>query len=199
MLLVALLAPVGWAEGGAPRGGDRFVNLAGVRPRPSRYATWSFLARKVWTTIVGRAGGAHLVPYDAAAIRANPSVTWIGHATFLVRMDGVTFLTDPMFSQRASPVSFAGPPRLVPPGVPLDALPKIDFVTLSHDHYDHTDMASIARPARCAFHRRARHGGSRARGGRRDRRARLVAEHASRTRARALRAGAAFLGTRPLG
>src|SRR3989442_6531535 len=63
-------------------------------------------------------------------------------------MDGVTFLTDPIFSERASPVSFAGPKRLVPPGVPLDELPPIDFVTLSHDHYDHTDLASIEALAR---------------------------------------------------
>ncbi len=78
------------------------------------------------------------------AIAHNPSVTWIGHATLLVRMDGVAFLTDPMFSERASPMSFAGPKRLAPPGVPLDALPPIDFAVLSHDHYDHTDLPSIA-------------------------------------------------------
>src|SRR2546428_12221526 len=78
----------------------------------------------------------------------NASLTWIGHSTFLVRMDGVTFLTDPVFAERASPVSFAGPKRLVPPGVPLDELPPIDFVTLSHDHYDHTDLASIGALAR---------------------------------------------------
>src|SRR6185369_16438340 len=107
-----------------------------------------FLARKVWTSTVGRVGGAPFVRYDPDAILANPSVTWIGHAAFLVRMDGVTFLTDPMFSARASPLAFAGPKRLVPPGVPLDALPPIDFVTLSHDHYDHTDLDSIEALAR---------------------------------------------------
>ena len=73
---------------------------------------------------------------SAGAASHNPSITWIGHATMLVRMDGVTFLTDPIFSERASPVSFAGPKRLVPPGVPLDALPPIDFV------------ARLARPLR---------------------------------------------------
>ncbi len=129
--------------GGAPRRGDRFVNYAGPRPGAPVLAMAPFLARKVWTSLVGREGGARRVPYDAAALAQSPSVTWIGHATFLVRMDGVTFLTDPMFSERASPVGFAGPKRLVPPGVAIEALPRIDFVTLSHDHYDHTDLASI--------------------------------------------------------
>jgi N-acyl-phosphatidylethanolamine-hydrolysing phospholipase D len=70
-------------------------------------------------------------------------VTWIGHATLLVRMDGAGFLTDPVFSERASPLSFAGPRRLVPPGVPLAELPPLDFALLSHDHYDHADLPSM--------------------------------------------------------
>ncbi len=133
-----------YADGGAPRDGDRFVNLVGRRPRPPISAVVPFLARKVWTSVVERSGGAPLVRFDPAALAASPSITWIGHATFLVRMDGVTFLTDPMFSKRASPVGFAGPKRHAPPGVPLDALPPIDFATISHDHYDHADTASIA-------------------------------------------------------
>src|SRR5258705_6422847 len=67
----------------------------------------------------------------------------MGPSTFRVGMDGVTFLTDPMFSERASPFSSAGPRRMVPPGVPLDALPAVDFVLLSHDHYDHADLGSV--------------------------------------------------------
>jgi N-acyl-phosphatidylethanolamine-hydrolysing phospholipase D len=102
-----------------------------------------FFLRKAWTSLRPRAGAAPLVPFDRAALSENPSVTWIGHATMLVRMDGVTFLTDPMFSERASPLTFAGPRRLVPPGVPIDELPPVDFAVLSHDHYDHTDTASI--------------------------------------------------------
>ena len=131
------------ARAEAPRDGDAFRNLAGSRSWPGPGITLPFFARKAWTTIVGRDGAAPRVAYDPAAMLANPSVTWIGHSTFLVRMDGMTFLTDPMFSERASPVSFAGPQRLVAPGVPLDALPRIDFVTLSHDHYDHADLPSI--------------------------------------------------------
>jgi hypothetical protein len=99
--------------------------------------------RKIWTSFVPRPGAASRVPYDTAALAHNPSLTWIGHASFLVRMDGVTFLTDPIFSKRAGPVPFAGPRRLVPPGVPLDALPPVDFALLSHDHYDHADLASV--------------------------------------------------------
>jgi N-acyl-phosphatidylethanolamine-hydrolysing phospholipase D len=155
MIVVAAIVTVAvasHAQEGARRDGDRFMNAGGHRPSTPRTEVFAFLARKTWTSFVPRVGGARLVPYDRAVLAENPSlapsVTWIGHATFLVRMDGVTFLTDPMFSERASPVSFAGPPRLVPPGVPLDALPKIDFATLSHDHYDHTDMASIAALAR---------------------------------------------------
>jgi N-acyl-phosphatidylethanolamine-hydrolysing phospholipase D len=106
-----------------------------------------FFLRRTWTTLAGRAGAAPVVPYDRAALGQDPSVTWIGHSTMLVRMDGATFLTDPMFSDRASPVPFLGPKRLVPPGVPIDDLPAIDFATLSHDHYDHTDLPSIARLA----------------------------------------------------
>jgi len=119
------------------------MNTVGPLARGGAGVALPFFARKVWGTIFPRAGAAPLVPYDPQTLTHNPSITWIGHATMLVRMDGVTFLTDPMFSDRASPVSFAGPERLVAPGVPLAALPPIDFAVLSHDHYDHTDLPSI--------------------------------------------------------
>jgi len=133
---------------GAPRDGERFVNAAGPRPLPGAAVMMPFLLGKVWASVAGRAGAAPAVAFDPDALRHNPSLTWIGHSTFLVRMDGVTFLTDPIFSERASPVSFAGPQRLVAPGVPLEALPALDFVLVSHDHYDHFDLASIAALAR---------------------------------------------------
>lgn len=139
--------PVWRVNAGAPRDGDVFLNTAHPLARGGASVALPFFARRIWTNFSGRTGMPPVVPYDAQAIMHNPSITWIGHATMLVRMDGMTFLTDPMFSERASPLSFVGPARLVPPGVPIEALPKIDFVTLSHDHYDHTDLPSIRRLA----------------------------------------------------
>jgi N-acyl-phosphatidylethanolamine-hydrolysing phospholipase D len=68
---------------------------------------------------------------------------WIGHSTFLIRMHGLTILTDPVFSKRASPVQWAGPKRSTPVALQLEQLPPIDVVILSHDHYDHTDLNSL--------------------------------------------------------
>lgn len=69
--------------------------------------------------------------------------TWIGHATFLLQMDGLNILTDPIFSERCSPVQFAGSRRVTP--MPLDParLPQIDCVVISHNHYDHLDKGSV--------------------------------------------------------
>lgn len=72
-----------------------------------------------------------------------PSITWIGHATLLVQIGGLNILTDPVFSERAFPVSFLGPKRHQPPGVALKDLPHIDAVVISHDHYDHLDLPSV--------------------------------------------------------
>ncbi len=70
-------------------------------------------------------------------------MVWIGHATYLINKDNLTILTDPVFSKRASPVRFAGPKRLIPPAIPIDKLPKIDVITVSHNHYDHLDLRSL--------------------------------------------------------
>jgi L-ascorbate metabolism protein UlaG (beta-lactamase superfamily) len=77
------------------------------------------------------------VPSDRIA------VTFIGHATFLLQLGGVTFLTDPIWSERASPVPFAGPRRVRAPGQPLAALPPVDVLLVSHNHYDHMDLPTL--------------------------------------------------------
>jgi N-acyl-phosphatidylethanolamine-hydrolysing phospholipase D len=73
----------------------------------------------------------------------QPRVTWVNHSTFLVEVAGVRFLTDPIWSERASPVPWAGPKRRHAPGIPLDAVGTVDFVVVSHDHYDHLDAATV--------------------------------------------------------
>ena len=69
--------------------------------------------------------------------------TWLGHSTVLVEIDGVNVLTDPVWGERASPWSFAGPKRFQPVPVPIAALPPLDAVVISHDHYDHLDFPTI--------------------------------------------------------
>lgn len=79
----------------------------------------------------------------AAGADMRPLVTWIGHATVMAQLGGLTVLTDPVFSERVSPVSFIGPRRHQPPGVALVDLPHVDVVLVSHNHYDHLDDASV--------------------------------------------------------
>lgn len=80
-------------------------------------------------------------------------VTWLGHSTLLLEIDGGRFLTDPIWSDRASPSTLIGPLRFHPPPLPLDSLGELDAVLISHDHYDHLDMETIRRlaPLRVPF------------------------------------------------
>lgn len=110
--------------------------------------SWVF-SRLVGGFPTGEMPPGHLVPRDEAraalaAMQGRDSVTWIGHMTALLRLDGKWVLTDPWFSERASPFSFMGPKRYAPPGLAIDDLPPIDVVVLSHNHYDHLDLDSIA-------------------------------------------------------
>ena len=86
-----------------------------------------------------------------ATPRAEPhaiTATWVGHSSFLLQVGGQNLLVDPVWSDRVSPLPFAGPRRYTAPGMPFDALPPIDAVLLSHDHYDHLDAPTIRRIAR---------------------------------------------------
>jgi L-ascorbate metabolism protein UlaG (beta-lactamase superfamily) len=77
---------------------------------------------------------------DAAAV-----LTFIGHSTWLIQAGGETILTDPMYSKRAGPFNIMGPRRVREPAVPFDWLPPITLVLLSHNHYDHCDLATLRR------------------------------------------------------
>ena len=88
------------------------------------------------------------VVHDDASTFATPPasglrITWFGHSSALVEIDGRNILIDPFWSQRASPVSWAGPERWYPPPIALSELPRIDAVLISHDHYDHLDPAAV--------------------------------------------------------
>lgn len=135
--------------GPAPRTADgRFTNAVGEIPHGGFLVRLPFFLRRLAGAFHVRPGAPASVANDGTFLRENarhsaPTVTWIGHATLLVQMDHVTFLTDPTWSDRASPVSFAGPRRFVPPGLAIEELPPIDFVVVSHNHYDHLDLASL--------------------------------------------------------
>lgn len=124
--------------------GAHFFNPEGARRKAGRFP----LLR--WTT---RRGGRakwpdHVenstYPPPAGEVAAGrAALTFIGHSSFLLRLAGLTLLIDPVFSERCSPVRFAGPKRVRAPGQPIAALPKPDAILLSHNHYDHCDIPSL--------------------------------------------------------
>lgn len=73
----------------------------------------------------------------------KPSVNWINHSSFLIKINGYNFLTDPVWSKKCSPFKLLGPSRLHKPPIELNSLPKIDFVLISHNHYDHLDKSTV--------------------------------------------------------
>ncbi|MBI4270885.1 MAG: MBL fold metallo-hydrolase [Candidatus Rokubacteria bacterium] len=161
-LLLLALAAGGCAGVGGPVSGapphHRERGFANTSPAYAPGAMWGrlrfFAARVLSTTFAPRTADLPHVPSDLAAIRGNPgadTVTWVGHSTLLIQLDGVNILTDPHWGERASPVTFAGPKRVTPPGLAFDDLPPIHVVLISHDHYDHLDVGTVQRLA--AAHR----------------------------------------------
>ena len=123
--------------------GTNFYNPGGVAPR------------KITEVIKWQLGGGKAKwpsEYPSVFDKAKPhpriegneiKITMIGHASLLVQVSGLNFITDPVFVDRASPFQFAGPRRVNPPGVRFEDLPPIDYVLLSHNHYDHLDLATL--------------------------------------------------------
>jgi L-ascorbate metabolism protein UlaG (beta-lactamase superfamily) len=130
--------------------GTKFRNLEGaVMPSLGGVFRWLFRRRpKPWPKSVNNNS---LPPPPASVSSGELAVTFIGHSSFLLQFPGGAVLTDPIFSKRASPVSWAGPKRVCPPGLRFKQLPHIGLVLISHDHYDHMDLKTLRR-LRNAFH-----------------------------------------------
>ncbi|MFT7289419.1 MAG: N-acyl-phosphatidylethanolamine-hydrolyzing phospholipase D [Halieaceae bacterium] len=156
LLLLLTLQPISFLHGeaellfsAAPRDDDgRYSNPAGVLSHGTLGVRLPFFLRRLGTYFRSAEGAPLRVDNDGASLRENarhgtPTVTWIGHATLLVQVEHVTFLTDPTWSSRPSPVPGFGPGRFVEPGLAFEDLPSIDFVLISHNHYDHLDLPTL--------------------------------------------------------
>ena len=137
----------------AQRTGSAYKNLDPEYRRASYWARLhSLVMGATWLVTERRVAALPLARPDPGALREpsrGATVTWIGHSTVLVQLDGVTFLTDPTWAERSGPWSgFVGVRRYTPPGIAFDDLPPIDFVLISHDHYDHLDEPTVRRLAR---------------------------------------------------
>ncbi|HEY3065439.1 MAG TPA: MBL fold metallo-hydrolase [Methylomirabilota bacterium] len=156
VVLVVLFVTLAPLSAQAPAGAARHHLSQGFRNLDANYAyplgeRASRLLRRTFSGWPPRGKAPAVLANDGAELRANgktPTVTWVGHSTFLIQLDGVNILTDPHWGNRASPVSFAGPRRLVAPGLQFESLPPIDAVVISHDHYDHLDADTVRRLAR---------------------------------------------------
>ena len=125
--------------------GQRFFNTAPARgERPGAGFFLGRVGNEERATWPDRVPVAQTVP-PARVHGTDMKATWIGHATVLIQSGGLNILTDPIWSERASPVSFLGPKRVRAPGVRFKDLPKIDLVLISHNHYDHMDLPTLKR------------------------------------------------------
>jgi N-acyl-phosphatidylethanolamine-hydrolysing phospholipase D len=126
---------------------DGFRNTNPAYAPPDWWKLHAFIVSKIWqTTFAPRTFDLPVQENDRSILHTSsttPKVTWVGHSTLLVQLEGVNLLTDPQWSDRASPVSFAGPKRVSPPGIRLEDLPSIHLVIISHNHYDHLDLETV--------------------------------------------------------
>jgi L-ascorbate metabolism protein UlaG (beta-lactamase superfamily) len=124
--------------------GERFFNPSGRGPKGlGTFLKWTFATRAEPWPATFESPYADTPPPRVEGDAAR--VTYIGHASFLIQIAGRNILIDPVYAERASPVSFAGPRRANAPGVAFEALPTIDHVLVTHNHYDHMDTGTLKR------------------------------------------------------
>ncbi len=145
------------------RASPNFADKKAINPVPTDNS-WG--PSKIWETLKDYRGGHKTVPDTSLPVitltgksfAEKPAtglrVTWLGHSSVLLEIDGKTILFDPVFSERASPFSFIGPKRFHPTPLSVDQLPPIDAVVISHDHFDHLDYKAVVRlePKTTAFY-----------------------------------------------
>jgi len=155
VLVIGVVLALGWRSFGERASGER-------RARMERSPQWKDghfvnpqpIINLYWEMIKASFGGSSNDVSPSAPIAVSPvaldvppasglRVTWLGHSTTIIEIDGIRILTDANWSERASPFQWIGPRRWFPPIIALASLPKIDVVLISHDHYDHLDMATI--------------------------------------------------------
>jgi L-ascorbate metabolism protein UlaG (beta-lactamase superfamily) len=121
--------------------GKTFINPGSVKAKGlADVLRWAMNRKpEPWTENMDLKYGEEPVERNAEGIR----ITFVNHSTFLIQVDGVNILTDPVWSERCSPIPFVGPKRMRPPGIRFEDLPPIDVVILSHNHYDHLDVPTM--------------------------------------------------------
>ncbi|NQX88539.1 MAG: MBL fold metallo-hydrolase [Halioglobus sp.] len=142
VLSACIGAPAFEGEAGDHFDGNRFIN------REPMHKSFTDFVRLGWGLLVHAESWPHWVETPDAAtpagrVETGVVVTYISHATFLLQVDGLNILTDPVYAERASPVQWAGPRRVHAPGIAIEDLPPIDVVLISHNHYDHLDSAAL--------------------------------------------------------
>lgn len=120
--------------------GERFVNPGGVKAKGIKEVLKWMLQRQrgKWDVNPATPG-----PRPLKFVKDGIRVTFVNHSTFLIQVDGLNILTDPIWSKRTSPFSWAGPKRMREPGIKFEDLPRIHVVLLSHNHYDHLDLTTM--------------------------------------------------------
>lgn len=121
--------------------GTTFYNSATIQPKG-----FGSILKWLWTRKPGKWKTAPDLQSSSKPVdnvKEGIRITFVNHSTFLLQMDGLNILTDPIWSDRASPFSWIGPRRYCVPGIAFDDLPKIDAVLISHNHYDHLDLATV--------------------------------------------------------
>jgi L-ascorbate metabolism protein UlaG (beta-lactamase superfamily) len=128
--------------------GERFFDPDGVPPKSlGEVLRWQFGGNRQRAAWPEWAPSPHADTPPERVDGAKVRLSFVGHASWLIQTSGLNILVDPVWSERASPFSFAGPKRHNDPGISFDALPKVDVVLVSHGHYDHLDVATLSKLA----------------------------------------------------